>query len=690
MSNLHKARGALRPRTAAIALSRLLGSGAVVVAALFWGLCSAGTSSPGDLVVATRIATQVVAGGTTEAGPLSEPQVCTGCDPPLVYQGGPVMSTHASAGLTVTLIFWEPGGRRYVFPVKYESIIEGYIANVAAASGSADNVYSLGTEYYEVVHGAQTHITYDIRVGATVIDTDAFPPSGCTPGPGYTECISDAQLRAELGRITTNLRLPTDLAHFYGVFFPPGVETVDVDGSNSASGYCGYHRAFGSGASQTVYADLPYDRTGCNAGQEPNGDLAADGEVSTLSHELMDAITGPLSSQRAWSDGAGDEIADICSQTYGRALGSTSASDPAGTEYNQVINGGRYYTQQMFSNLAYAKFGLGKGCTLSQALAENPNSASAGGGGSVVASSFLEASPDALPSDGTTTSKIVVTVADSSGGGVRGDRVHFAVGLEDGTGLCGELSSTEETTNGNGEATVAYTASKFNVSCWVLATDAADGRAAESVIYQGTTQKARPALTAALPVSLQAGARPALFTLRSSNPTPHAVGGTRLKLGIVAGTGSSGNVNADQVHLSYSTAGPKGIFTKVGLVGSTHDGNVIDAYLGPKQGAVLAGKSARTITFQLALASDVPGSKASPLVAFVAYLTQVNPASGSGSTLAETSATGIYVAAAPASNTMWFVVAAIAALVILVATIGTLIWRRRKGRRQAPSAVTMP
>ena len=104
----------------------------------------------------------------------------------------------------------------------------------------------------------------------------------------------------------------------------------------------------------------------------------------------------------------------------------------------------------------------------------------------------------------------------------------------------------------------------------------------------------------------------------------------------------------------------------------------------------MAGKSARTITFQLAFASDVPGSKASPLVAFVVYLAQVNPASGSGSTLAETSATGIYVAVAPASNTIWFVVAAIAALVIVVAVIGAVIWRRRKGRRQAPSAVTTP
>ena len=441
----------------------------------------------------------------------------------------------------------------------------------------------MATEYYDVAHGAKSFISYHVHAGATVIDTDAFPGRGCRPGPGYSECISDPQVRAELTRITTNLRLPTDLAHFYAVFFPPGVETMDVDGSNSETGYCGYHRAFGSGGDETVYANLPYERIGCSTGEDPNGDLAADGEVSTLSHELVEAITDPLNRQRAWSDKAGNEIADMCAETYGRALGSTSASDPAGTEYNQVINGGRYYTQQMFSNSAYTKFGLGKGCALSQALAENPDAASAGGGGTVVVSSSVEATPDTLPAGAGGISRIVVTATDSSGGGVRGDRVHFAVGLQHGTGLCGRLSSTEGTTNDNGEATVTYTASRFNVSCWVLATEAADGRAAESVIYQGTTQKARPTVTASVPASMQAGARPTTFTLKSSNPTSQALAGTRMKLAIQAGAVSAGSVNASQVHLSYSMTGPKGIFTKMALTGSTHDGDVIDGYLGPSK-----------------------------------------------------------------------------------------------------------
>ncbi len=155
---------------------------------------------------------------------------------------------------------------------------------------------------------------------------------------------------------------------------------MDADGTTSASVFCGYHRAFGSGTDQTVYGDLPFPPSGdaCDAGQAPNGNLAADGMVSTLSHELNEAITDPLS-QIAWNDSVGHEIGDMCAQTYGPPLGSTDPANPGSSEYNQVINGGKYYTQTEFSNHAFAAYGIGKGCAQSEALAQgaatNPGSA---------------------------------------------------------------------------------------------------------------------------------------------------------------------------------------------------------------------------------------------------------------------------------------------------------------------------
>ncbi len=626
---------------------------------------------------------------TTRAQLAIEPQVCSMCLPPLIYRGGPVMSTGTASGLTVTPIFWEPVGGRYAFPLKYESVIDGYVQNVAAASGSDANIYSVDTEYYDVRDNVPAFIKYNIHAGGPVVDTDRFPANGCQPAPGYRACITDLQLRSELTLITTNLDLPTDLAHIYPVFFPPGVETVDVDGSNSYDGFCGYHRAFGTDAAKTIYADVPYEANGCSAGQAPNRELAADGAVSTLSHELNDAITDPLEFDHAWIDLGGNEIADMCDQVYGRPLGSTDPSNPAGSEYNQVINGGTYYIQEMFSNTAYEKYGPGQGCTLSEALVGNLDADGLGTEPTNVRSTFATATPDVLPADAKATSKIVVTATDGSGNAVAGDHVHFSTGLKSGTGVCGRLSQTEATTDANGAATVTYKASGWNVSCWVVAVEADGGRAAESVVYQGTTQKDVPVLVAKFPTLLKAGASPTTFTLRFGNSSSRPMQYARLDLAVLAGTRSSPKVDARQLRLSYSMRGRKGRFTNVALAGTTGAGGAIDGHLGSEQGSTLPPGSAKTVTFRVALASGAPVYKGGPLIAFTAYLDEVNNASGSRSTLAVTQAANVSVPTAAPNNTMWYVVIGVAALLVLLVVTLTVLWRRHKRHGgEPPTAAT--
>ena len=139
----------------------------------------------------------------------------------------------------------------------------------------------------------------------------------------------------ELARVTSDQRLPTDLAHIYPVLFPPKVQLMDADGTTSAGDFCGYHRAFGSGSNQTVYTVEPFSSSSdCTAGQAPNGNLAADGAIDTLSHELNEAITDPLKTKFGWFDKAGNEIGEMCGKAYGAPLGSTSTSGPNATEYN--------------------------------------------------------------------------------------------------------------------------------------------------------------------------------------------------------------------------------------------------------------------------------------------------------------------------------------------------------------------
>ena len=200
---------------------------------------------------------------------------CDGCTPPLEYSGGPVLDTTGDTGLTITPIYWAPADAT-PFPDTYQPLINRYITDVAAASGSTDNVYAINAEYYQDIGGTQTNLDYKITAGEPIVDTEPFPADGCTPEGALTNCITDDQLRAELVRITSELGLTTDLANFYPVFLPPGVETQDLDGSTSASAYCGYHRAFDSDTGVIVYGNEPYEEEGCDGGQAPNGDIVAD------------------------------------------------------------------------------------------------------------------------------------------------------------------------------------------------------------------------------------------------------------------------------------------------------------------------------------------------------------------------------------------------------------------------------
>jgi hypothetical protein len=583
------------------------------------------------------------------------------------------MST-AHAGLVITPIFWEPSGGLYAFPPSYQSIVDGFMANLAAASGANNDVMSITTEY----PGSKAPLTYSIRTAPSVIDTDPFPSHGCAPASGYRACVTDDELRAELTRITKARRLPTDLAHFYPVFYPPQVEAVGRDGTTSVDNFCSYHMAFGARNQQTAYAIQPYPTNNCTSGQAPNGNAAADSTISLLSHELIESETDPIGNNLAWTDKVGHEIADMCGGIYGRSLGSTNASNRAGTEYNQVVNSGKYYIQLEFSNIAFAKLGPGNGCVQSEVQAKHPTAAR---------STFvIDATPTELPADGSSTSTIRVIASDLVGDGLPGDRIHYTVGVESGAGQCGKLSSHVGSTNAEGLATVTYTTSTDNVACWVLANDAEGGRAAEAVIYQGTSQKTSPALHAAFPTALRAGGSAVDFTIRAANPSSLALPDARGLFIIYAPKGE--DVKASEVRLYYSTTGPHGSFIRVPLVGSTNNGHVIQAYVGPVEGAALPPDHSRTYTFRVTLASNAPISATTPRLDFEAYLDQMNPADGSGASVADTSVGPIVLSAAPSHTLRNVLIAVGAALLVALAILGLWLWRRRKAPPQGPSAST--
>lgn len=569
---------------------------------------------------------------------------CDGCVPPLSYLGGPVMDTSGPAGITVTPIYWSPPDAQ-PFPADYSTIVNGYIDNVAAASGTTSNTYSVATEYYQEVGGARTSLAYHITSGTPIVDPQPFPADGCKVLDGYDRCIVDGQLVDELTRITTEMGLPRDLSHFYAVFFPPGVMTTDGTDADSVSVYCAYHSAAESGTSTIVYGNEPYEASGCDSGQAPNGNMIADGAVSVLSHEIIEAMTDPAAA-RAWNDAVGDEIADICSNDYGEALGSTDPTNASSSQYNQVINGANYYIQTEFSNQAFATLGMGQGCVQNEDLIAKPTPVLRTAVGAV----FTEAYPNALAADGTSTAKIDTLVTDRLEAVKVGDVVRFSTYAVRGNGQCGTLSKDSEATGKDGYSSITYTASTDDVECAVVGIDAQGGLASSSNVYQGSTQQFAPKATDTFPTELAADGSPTIFTTTFTNPNDKQINSAQVTFAIFPGSGATQNITAAQVRLQYSTSGEAGPFIDVALSGSTIDDGAIQGTIGdPRQMMVPVGVDAGAaliVTYRLTLDGSVPTDATKPLIGFEAYLDQVNQATGAGTTLADTGSTDAVVTAA--------------------------------------------
>ena len=306
------------------------------------------------------------------------------------YQGGPVVHTAAPY-----VIYWDPST---AITSQSQGVINQYLTDAAAASGQPTDTFGVGRQYYDSHGMASAGQTFSAATQA-LIDHDTYPTSACTPPGGYTNCITDAQLKAELSAFISANGLPTAGSAsalqagaslpantpVYFLIMPPTVDTcLDSSGAQCSGGsgasfaYCAYHSYYvDSNNNVVLYSDVPFSvftaspTKGCqtdntSAFQAPNNDHA-DNIVDNLSHELNEVITDPV--LNAWvnsNGGDGNELADQC-QTYGATsdptqglsadayvpLGGNAGGQPPngyGTLYDQLINGHQYYTQSMWSN----------------------------------------------------------------------------------------------------------------------------------------------------------------------------------------------------------------------------------------------------------------------------------------------------------------------------------------------------
>ncbi len=135
----------------------------------------------------------------------------------LPYGGGRVLHSNLTHP-----IFWAPAGSGLTFDPGYESLIDTFLTDVAADSHKTTNTFSLTGQY----HDSKGPAAYDSTYAGAVVDTDPLPPNGCTEpgptGPGWTVCLTDAQIQTEIEQVVADNHLPTTGGNVYFMITPDG------------------------------------------------------------------------------------------------------------------------------------------------------------------------------------------------------------------------------------------------------------------------------------------------------------------------------------------------------------------------------------------------------------------------------------------------------------------------------------
>jgi hypothetical protein len=258
----------------------------------------------------------------------------------LAYHGGPVMRAASNA----YAIFWEPptlqnGDPAYVDP-DYNRLVKQYFKDLGG-TGLNEN----STQYYQVVGGNTQHIKNVATLAGSWVDTAAYPASGCSDPYTPGNCLTDAQIRAEVTHAQAVNGWSASGTNVFFVFTAKGEGSCfGVSGSCAFTTYCAYHGSFGA----SIYANMPYGtskphaiRNSCTRAFYFPGNVDADIEVNIVSHEQIEATTDPY--LNAWYDSSGQEIGDLCVYNYG-------TKDEDGGLANQLWNGHFYLMQMEWDN----------------------------------------------------------------------------------------------------------------------------------------------------------------------------------------------------------------------------------------------------------------------------------------------------------------------------------------------------
>jgi hypothetical protein len=246
----------------------------------------------------------------------------------------------------VYAIFWGPSllqnGGSTGFSANY-----GLPTLIATAWLQSHGLMNIATQYFQTINSTTTYFQNTGGLQTFVVDSGAYPASGCsdllTPG----NCITDAQIRAKIQAVMTAQGWTPAPDRIFVLFTSSG-EGSCIDNTSQSCAYtqyCGYHSSFSLGGQNVLYVNVPYGNANrCQAvGQttpnDPDGDLAA----NTATHEIMETATNPLGN--AWFGSSGAEIGDLCGFIFGTNTWGSGAG--AG---NQMWNGVIMEVQEEFDN----------------------------------------------------------------------------------------------------------------------------------------------------------------------------------------------------------------------------------------------------------------------------------------------------------------------------------------------------
>jgi hypothetical protein len=265
---------------------------------------------------------------------------------PLVYHGTGSIMRRAN----FFAIFWIPptlqNGGPTGMSVAYRNLQTRLLADYTANGIDNNNV-----QYYEILGSNKAYIQNAAGLqlasglAGVFVDNSPYPASGCTDAATPGNCITDAQIQAEIQKVIPLAGWASGTNRMFLLYTSSGEGSCFNASSTSCAytQYCAYH-SFIPTSPPIIYANIPFGNLSVcqNPGQpSPNGDAVADAVTDVASHEMTEAITDPM--LNAWFDSSGNEIGDICNFDYG----------PNGWDAglaNQQWGGHFYEVQREFDN----------------------------------------------------------------------------------------------------------------------------------------------------------------------------------------------------------------------------------------------------------------------------------------------------------------------------------------------------